>query len=217
MDLTNSYDDHLPSEVLYRYEFLEVRNAAAVLRASNPDLFDEIMDVLSNFYVTESDIIVPGGNRGSIPQKLDGAFEALGWKPVRINTEYNLRGKVKNTASTLFQSSVSNDGFEVDNMKGRVAVDVEWNAKDGNLDRDLSAYRALYEVGLIDVAVLITRDYYSILDLAGIDLGHADAVRRLKTITTTNTLKLEPRLTRGDAGGCPVLAVGISRATWDGV
>jgi len=33
-----------------------------------------------------------------------------------------------------------------------------WNAKDGNLDRDLSAYRAWHEAGVISAAVLITQD-----------------------------------------------------------
>ena len=93
---------------------------------------------------------------------------------------------------------------------------MEWNAKDGNLDRDLSAYRALYDLGLIDCAVLTTRDYHSILELASIDLRDEDAVRRLKSTTTTNIQKLRPRLTRGDAGGCPVLGVAITRDTWDG-
>jgi hypothetical protein len=111
---------------------------------------------------------------------------------------------------------VSSEGFEVDNLKRRVALDVEWNAKDGNLDRDLSAYRALYDVGLLDVAVIITRDHYGISQLAAQDLRSVDAARRLGTTTTTSIEKLEDRLKRGDGGGCPVWAVGITRATWAG-
>lgn len=217
MDLTNSYEMHVPDDVLLRYEFVEVRNAAAVLKASDPALFDEVVEVLDDFYVQAADITVPGGNRGTIAIKLDRAFEDRSWVPVRINTWYNLVGKIKGTTSVVFDSSVHNDGFEVDNMKGRVALDVEWNAKDGNLDRDLSAYRALYDVGLIDCAVIITRDYASILQLAEIDLQDMDAVRRLKSTTTTNIQKLRPRLSRGDAGGCPVLGVAITRDTWDGM
>ena len=47
--------------------------------------------------------------------------------------------------------------YWVDNRKGRVLVDIEWNAKDGNLDRDLAAYRAWHEAGLIDAAMIITK------------------------------------------------------------
>lgn len=217
VDLTHSYEIHVPASVLERYAFMEVRSAAAVLAASNPEMFDDLITVLEQFYVSTDDIIIPGGNRGTIPIKLDHAFEQLGWLPVRINTEFKLSGRVKGRSGALIESEVSNRGFEVDNFKGRVALDVEWNAKDGNLDRDLSAYRSLYDVGLIDVAVIITRDYDSILDLARIDLQDTGAVRRLSSTTTTNMQKLLPRLTRGDAGGCPVLAVGITRDTWDGI
>ena len=43
----------------------------------------------------------------------------------------------------------------MDNVHGGVALDVEWNAKDGNLDRDLAAYRSLYDVGIISAGVMI--------------------------------------------------------------
>ncbi|MCB4825330.1 hypothetical protein LHA35_26810, partial [Roseicella sp. GB24] len=43
----------------------------------------------------------------------------------------------------------------VDNFKGRVVLDVEWNAKDGNLDRDLASYRSWYEAGVISAGVII--------------------------------------------------------------
>lgn len=217
MDLTDSNRTYVPAAVLNRYLWVEIRNAAAVISASNPQCFDDILHVLSAFEVRATDITTPGGNRGPIPIRLDGAFESLGWQAVRINTEFNLIGKVKGARGrTLFQSSVASEGFEVDNMKHRVALDVEWNAKDGNLDRDLSAYRALYDVGLIDAAVIICRDFDGIMDLARVDLRSDDAMRRMNSTTTTTIQKLEPRLSRGDAGGCPVLGIGITRETWDG-
>lgn len=42
------------------------------------------------------------------------------------------------------------ESYLIDNVKDRVALDIEWHAKDGNLDRDLAAYRAFYDTGLID-------------------------------------------------------------------
>jgi hypothetical protein len=35
-----------------------------------------------------------------------------------------------------------------------------------------------------------------------------------KTTTTTNIEKLIVRMSRGDGGGCPILAVAITRATY---
>ncbi|WP_307781205.1 BglII/BstYI family type II restriction endonuclease [Rhabdothermincola sediminis] len=104
------------------------------------------------------------------------------------------------------ETEVYNEGYKVDNVKGRVALDVEWNAKDGNLDRDLGAYRALYTAGIIDGAAIITRTQDDLRKLA-IQMG---AETKFGTTTTTNLTKLEPRLTRGDGGGCPVLAIAIS-------
>ena len=105
----------------------------------------------------------------------------------------------------------------MDCLKGRVAIDIEWNAKDGNLDRDLSAYRAWYDFGLIDGAILITKDitecrklihdlwqdYLCTNNLPKNTLPPVD----LKTSTTTSSDKAVERIKRGDAGGCPVLIV----------
>lgn len=223
MDLTHSYKNVIPDEVVSRYTWAETRNAAAVFKASNPEEFEHLIQVLDTFYLYDSDVLVPGGNRGQIPIRLDTHFERLGWRAVRINMKTTLVGKAKKSNldrsaydDTFLQSEVSNNGYEVDNMRRRVALDVEWNAKDGNLDRDMSAYRALYDLGLIDVACLITRDHQSIRRLTQDDLQSEDAYRRLGTSTTTNIEKVIPRMTRGDAGGCPLLVAAISRATWAG-
>lgn len=223
MDLTDSFNDVVPAELRQRYTWLETRNAAAVFKASNYAEFCELTNVLHNFSIYDSDILTPGGNRGPISIRIDKHFERLGWRAVRINMKATLIGKAKPSSLTRGQyldeflnSEVSNNGYEVDNMKRRAAIDVEWNGKDGALDRDMAAYRALYDLGLIDVACIITRDHESIKNLALNDLGSESAARRLGTITTTHIARLRDRMVRGDSGGCPVLAVGISRATWAG-
>jgi hypothetical protein len=222
MELTSSFETVIPAGVHARYLWRETRNAAAVLQASNPEQFADLLAVLDGFSIYDSDILVAGGNRGQIAIRLDAAFAERGWDAVRINTVSRLEGRRKSKSFSreyddhFLTQEVRNEGFEVDNMKGRVALDVEWNAKDGNLDRDLAAYRALYDLGLIDVGIIVTRDHYAIRDLAGTTLGSEDAFRRLGTTTTTNMAKLEPRLTRGDAGGCPLLGIAITTATWAG-
>lgn len=226
MDLTESYKRIVPDDVQARYSFMEVRNAAAVLQSTSPEHFDEIMDVLRGFTLTGELLLKPGGNKSKIARNLDEAFRVRGWREARVDVTYDNRLVISpwldggETGYTEKSSKVDNEGYKVDNFKDRIALDIEWNAKDGNLDRDLSAYRMLFDLGFIDCAVMITRLGNEIADLArqltlqrdpGFDLRG-----KFSTTTTTNFTKLQPRMTRGDAGGCPLLAVAISPATWDG-
>jgi hypothetical protein len=221
VELTESYLRVFPESVLARYRIRETRNAAGILSVTNTAEFAELVQVLDGFMLQCDDLVNTGGNESKLAARLNDRFRALGWREGRVDTRVisELRvlpyRPVGEREPTLRYSEVFNEGYKVDNVKARVALDVEWNAKDGNLDRDIGAYRALYDAGLIDCAVLITRTQSDLRPLA-IDLARqsglsdAEANKRLQTTTTTNLEKLQPRLTRGDAGGCPVLAVAIS-------
>ncbi len=228
MDLTDSYLRFVRSSILSRYQLFETRNAAALLGVTNPEHFLDVLDVLDEFVLYTRDLITAGGSESDLASRLNSAFRTRGWRESRVDTKITLRlqkfpfheqGEVSGQVS---ETEVVNEGYKVDNFIGRVALDVEWNAKDGNLDRDLSAYRFLYDSGLIDAAVIITRTSQDLRDLAyrlGIEAGMPDdkAKRILGTTTTTNTMKLLPRIKRGDGGGCPLLVVAITSATWEGV
>ena len=210
MDLTESYLSAIPEDLRDRYSLVETRNAALILSTTNVDAFAEIIDVLREFHLVQSDITEPGGNKSAIAARIDEAFRTRGWREGRHDTRitselrvmpYRPAGERKAIVTT---TEVANEGYKVENVKARIALDVEWNAKDGNLDRDLGAYRALYDSGIIDGGVIITRTQ-EFRELAT-NLG----VKRFDTTTTTNLDKVLPRLTRGDAGGCPVLVVAIT-------
>jgi hypothetical protein len=212
MDLTTSYLAAIPADVRSRYDLCETRNAAAVLEATNPGSFAEAVEVLRGFNLRATDITDAGGSKSAVPIRLDGAFRELGWREGRHDTRilsvlrvmpYRPAGETK---VVEIEKEVVNEGYKVDNVKERIALDVEWHAKDGNLDRDVAAYRALYDAGIIDGGIIITRSHASIRALS-IMLGRPGG---FKTTTTTTLEKLEPRLTRGDGGGCPVLAVAIT-------
>jgi len=213
MDLSDSYKRYFPAEVLQRYEFRETRNASAILQATNPDELQQIVDTLHWFKLKEADIIDAGGNKSDLAGRLDNKFRESGWREGRHDTQVNSVLKLMpykpagETKVRIAKSEVINEGYKVDNVKARVALDVEWNAKDGNLDRDIGAYRALYESSIIDAGVIITRTHSDLRELA---LRLNPASTKFKTSTTTNLDKLTPRLTRGDAGGCPILVIAIS-------
>ncbi|WP_418003814.1 BglII/BstYI family type II restriction endonuclease [Mycobacterium sp. PDNC021] len=225
MDLTDSYTRVLPPHIRDRYEFIETRNAAAILAATNPQRFDELLAALHEFQLRTDDLVQPGGQETELAARLNTAFRDKGWREARVDTRIRLELRkmphkpAGEAHPTLDETEVFNEGYKVDNFVDRLALDVEWNAKDGNLDRDLSAYRALYDAALIDVAVIITRTQTDLRTLGyrlGIEAGMDDerARRILATTTTTNTEKLRPRMQRGDSGGCPLLAVAICARTW---
>lgn len=226
MDLTTSYERTIPAEVRARYELRETRNASAVLAATNPTEFQEVIETIADFRLTTADLVDPGGNESRLAARLNGAFRQRGWREGRYDTRISGELRIMpyppagEAGARIVTSEVFNEGYRVDNVKARVALDVEWNAKDGNLDRDIGAYRALYDAGIIDGAIMITRTQEDLRPLAerlAREAGQTPAAarRRLGTVTTTNLTKLQPRLTRGDAGGCPLLAVAISARCWE--
>jgi hypothetical protein len=225
VDLTSSYVAALSGDARDRYEIREVRNAAAILRATNPLRFADIEEVISNFWVVTSDFVTPGGQETNLAARLNSAFRERGWREARVDVNIKLALKKMpfrsggETDSTITETEVTNEGYKVDNMFDRIALDVEWNAKDGNLDRDIAAYRSLYDAGLIDGAVVVTRtlELRELGQQLGLQAGLTPKAAKniLQTTTTTNLKKLMPRLERGDGGGCPILVIAICDRTWD--
>lgn len=237
MQLTSSFlrDDVLSPDIRDRYDLLETNNAAAVLRATSPAEYADLLDVLDTFTLTSDRWLVKGGNRGDIAEQLDQLFRDRGWLETRIDTEvkgyfhtnFQMRGRDYVAADLTEVPTMYSEGFRVDNHKGRMIVDVEWNAKDGNLDRDLSAYRSWHELGLINGAAIITKDRLPLLKLARLVWAdYQDTLEEaqrtaglpidLTTSTTTSFDKAKIRLDRQGAGTCPVLIIGVTDRTWDG-
>lgn len=226
MELTASHESVFPVEVLSRYQIHETRNAATILRATNPALFEELVIALNEFEVVSDDLLLAGGPESGLARRFNESFRSRGWREARVDTEIDLKLRIMpyrpsgETEATVTSSLVSNKGYKVDNFKGRVALDLEWNAKDGNLDRDIAAYRALYDAGFIDVGVIVTRtqaDLHAFATQLRLENGMplSEAKKMLQTTTSTNLTKLLPRMTRGDGGGCPLLAIAISSHTFE--
>jgi CRISPR-associated protein Csd2 len=96
------------------------------------------------------------------------------------------------------------DGHKIDYVKNNVAFDLEWNSKDQTFDRDLYAFRAFSECGLIGVGILLTRSVS--LNAVFSNLG----LKSKYGASTTWMGKLLYRLNAGRHGGCPVLVFGIT-------
>ncbi len=216
MDLSESFVQTLPDATRERYDWCEVRNAASIIAHTNPQEFADLLHVLDGFALdVDRDIIVRGGNESLTAAVLNSAFRARGWREgsydVQLVSELTLKANpAAHQAQEVIRTEVSSPSYLVDNVKGRVALDVEWHAKDGNLDRDIAAYRALYDAGIIDGAIMVTMTRQPLRQWA-VELD--PETKKFATSTTTNFTKVLPRLTRGDGGGCPILIASICRRT----
>lgn len=209
----------LPEWLLGKYEVYSYRNAAAMLRHSFPEEFAEIVDALEKFSITRAQIRSPGGSRSEIARYVDDLFDSS-WRETRISADLHVK-LMPPRGNVIFDTYVREgflDGHRIDFLKGRVALDVEWNSKDQTYDRDLYAFSAFYAAGAIDVAVILTRGFSldnaffrslgKVLRKDGSE-GDQDVYRKFGASTTWMG-KLLYRLDAGRNGGCPVLAVGIT-------
>ena len=225
---TTTYDDPmvLAPEIRERWAFLETSSAAAVLRAVCPEEWADISEVLRTFELVPNSWLRAGGNRGDIAQQIDRMFYDRGWKEMRVDLITQGILIAKGGAEVGRLPPQHQEGYLVDNFKGRVVLDVEWNAKDGNLDRDLSAYRSWHEAGVISAAVLITQDRVRLKELAErlwedyqqtlpVDQRNPKLPIDMKTSTTTNLEKAALRVKRGVMGTCPLLVVAAIPETWN--
>lgn len=199
--------DYLPADFLDLYEVHNYRHAAEVLVTGCPDEFAELIGALSQFRLTTADILAKGGNESQIPKRLASLLRPMHWYETRIHGDLVVTVETHTddgTEKTETRLEDFLDGHKVDFVKNRVAFDLEWNSKDQTFDRDLYAFRAFHEAGIISAAVLLTRSE----ELNGVfkSLG----VMSKYGASTTWVGKLQYRLKAGRNGGCPVLVLGIT-------
>lgn len=99
------------------------------------------------------------------------------------------------------------DGHNIDFLKNEVALDFEWNSKDQTYDRDLLAMRTYFDCGVITVGVIITRAE----NLNEVFSKLGKEVKMKYGASTTWMGKLTYRLDSRRNGGCPILAIGITK------
>jgi len=169
-DTADEVSKHISSEVLELYDVYSYRHAAAIMKTSFPNELEEIEQALLDFKITIKDIATPGGNESIIPKKFSSSLRPHEWYETRVQGDLVIRvteqseeilpnGKLKkHKLPAKPEVVVENyiDGHKIDYVKGRVALDMEWNSKDQTYDRDLYAFRMFHECGIISVASLIT-------------------------------------------------------------
>lgn len=209
--MATSQSRFVPSDLQRLWEVHSFRHAAEVLASGCREEYEELLDALREFRVTTQDILAPGGNESTIPKQVSALLRPKGWFETRIKGDLLVTLEVKDESKSkpVTRTIAKNiaaflDGHKVDYVKNQVAFDLEWNSKDQTFDRDLYAFRAFHECGVIGAAVLLTRS------------ESLNAVfKQLQVMpkygaSTTWMGKLLYRLNANRNGGCPVLVFGIT-------
>jgi hypothetical protein len=187
----------VPLNIRERYEIHEYKHACAILKEDFSDEWRDIIDVLSIFKLKKSEIKAGGGRKSRISDKIDKFLYNRGWLEKSFDTSIVIDGKTHETPT-----------HKIDCLKGRVALEIEWNNKDPFYDRDLNNFRLLHQLDAISVGVIITRS----TELQEIFKTMGEKVAKKYGSSTTHMNKLIPRIEGGGAGGCPVLVFGITKA-----
>lgn len=210
----DSYFHFIPDDLIAMYEFFNYGHAVEILANSFPVEWNELLNALRKLHITKKDLLIAGGNESPIPPKLNTILDPLGWAEIRITGDllvhlYPRKGKKgRFSPEPLTEKRIENyiDGHNIDFVKGRVALDMEWNSKDQTFDRDLFAMRTYHECDIISAGIIITRS--QTLNPIFKELGIAQKYGA----STTWMGKLTPRLDSRRHGGCPILAIGITAA-----
>lgn len=226
----------IPEDIRERYEVHSYRNAAVILSQAKREEFEDLLTALRAFRITTTMIRTAGGNESEIPKQLSTTLRGRGWYETVVRGDLHVKliwkepagsdasGKPQLTTKTReIRREKFLDGHKIDYVKGKVAFDLEWNSKDQTFDRDLYAFSAFAQCGVIDVAVLLTRGARmepalktlgeALRKDGSVELnrsGRPRLVREKYGASTTWMGKLLYRLNAGRNGGCPVLAIGIT-------
>jgi len=188
----------LPEDVRTTYQIEERHHACSILKSDFPSEWRDLIAVLREFTLRRSHVETRGGRKSPIAQSIDDLFGARNWaeKSFAVNVTVD---DVQTLAPT----------HKVDYFKNRIAIETEWNNKDPFFDRDLTAFRLLFELNVVSVGVIITRadELQQVFE----ELGRGASAGQ----STTHMSKLIPKMRNQASGGCPVLAFGITRAKYD--
>lgn len=224
----------IPRSIFDKFEVYSYRNAALILSETRKHEFSEIVEALESFTLTTTEIRVAGGNESSIPKSFSTRLRPQGWHETIIRGDLHVRltwaeqvegarGRSKPLVKerTMIRERFL-DGHKIDYVKGRVAFDLEWNSKDQTFDRDLYAFSAFAQCGIIDAGILVTRSVHlnEVFRALGPALKRDGSIERARDGTPRKTIakygasttwmgKLLYRLNAGRNGSFPVLALGI--------
>jgi len=210
----------LPKDLTKKYVFYDHNHAGLVFMTYHIEEYNELCSTLRDYEVTIDDLTTLGGSESSLPKKFSNLMMSNnGWADeVTLKSIINVQvtKRKENVTHIIDEFEKEHGTHKLDFFKNRIGIDYEWNSKDQTFDRDLYAFRTFHELGIIDLGIIVTRDYKMQDFLVNSSLTYKSADGSSKLLkhkygaSTTWMGKLLPRLEAGRSGGCPILVVGMT-------
>ena len=189
---------YFPENFKDKYLIQEWGHALAILKCEFPEQYSNLCEVLTHFELRKSSIVLGGGGKSKVSKYLDTYLYSLGWSEKSFDTSILIDGENHETPT-----------HKIDCVKGRVALDIEWNNKTEFFDRDLNNFRLLHNLRAISVGIIVTRD--SALQE---DVFKPLEIHNKYGASTTHHKKLIPKIEGGGAGGCPLLVIAVKAGAY---
>lgn len=184
---------NVPHKINYGYHIADWRHAATIIQYDFPEQWSDLINCLENFSLKKSSILTAGGRKSPVANELDSFLYDKGWKEKKFDVDIQIDGRPYDIPT-----------HKLDCVMGKIGLEIEWNNKDPFYDRDLTNFRILYDYGVIDVGIIITR--HSGLQKIFNTLGKGSSYGT----STTHYDKLKHRIEGNGSGGCPILVFAIT-------
>jgi len=140
------------------WEVASINHGELIARIEFKDEFEKIVHALSNWNIEiENNIIKRGGGQADQTLELTRIFHGNEWFKNRIKVENVVSFESKFEPMSSNSTTHEIDHIILNDLHKMIALEIEWNNKDEFFDRDFQSMRGLFELGVIDLAVIVTR------------------------------------------------------------
>lgn len=213
----STWMDNIPESIRKKYDFYNYNFAGEILTQAFPDEWNDILECLESFSLKVSDLTEAGGSETKIPGKIDSCLYPKGWRNVKIKGDLHIDFYERKIDQKQYDDEASQerivygfvDGHHVDYYKPGIGIQLEWNKKDIDFDRALTAIRGFHESQIVSVGIVITRGESLTKAFKEIVGPDGKAISKKYGASSTWMGRLIPRIDARQAGECPLLAIGI--------
>tara|TARA_B100000579_G_C22689646_1_gene784361 strand:- start:13 stop:807 length:795 start_codon:yes stop_codon:yes gene_type:complete len=141
------------------WDILDKDNALLVGKSCFKEEFENLDNALSDFEIPVTDFIRSGGGLAEPTKRLTNIVNSFHWKKNNVTSETKVTFSDKSLdpiQTNAISHEIDHVGFDSKKNK-KFALEIEWSNKDEFFDRDFSAMKGLYNIGAIELGIVILK------------------------------------------------------------